>query len=537
MLIFSLFYLFINNTTYLQLLITLNSWLYNFFILSIIFLWVAKFSKHFNSIFAFFLVLSQTAFNIKTTTDNILILVFPLWVGTLNIHPILFYLTIIMLFIKLSYLKRWFINQTLTLDLLALLFLSLSALILGGVWGLQSLSWGYFWVNDSIEWVLFLICLSITKNIHTVTLKFKVIYQALTIIYLLTLLLLIRLNLVPTRHNFFISDDKVFVLLMSIFPIITFFINLFLKNNKLLRPTSLFNIYICCFYLLNSKVIITAWLTKFSFVYNFYFFCNKISYFLGNLRIYAVHAALILSFFFWSHIFTFFFVDYRFMSFKQTLIFIYKKVIVYTAMSYAISGLTNIILEFVDFMIAYSIGFLTQMAVDLLMKLTFNLFYVLILMFILIFITILKGLNLDFYIKKKHIFKNRVKTKFTFCNHNRQFTQLIYTVKTCRIDLVSIRLFKKCLRRKFIKAKTRFFKPKYWILMMPNFLLTQKSKNSRMGAGVGKFVRLTSLIHSGKSLIKTWYYTYTYLRYLILYMHFKIPHRFLIRNVTNKKKI
>jgi ribosomal protein L16/L10AE len=146
-------------------------------------------------------------------------------------------------------------------------------------------------------------------------------------------------------------------------------------------------------------------------------------------------------------------------------------------------------------------------------------------------------LNLDFYIKKKHIFKNRKKTSFIFSRHKKTFIQFLYTTRNCRIDLVSIRLFKKLLRRKFIKAKTRFFKPKYWILMMPNFLLTQKSKNSRMGAGVGKFVRLTSIISSGKSFIKTWYYTYVYLRYIVKYMHYKIPQKFLIKIVTNKKKI
>lgn len=73
--------------------------------------------------------------------------------------------------------------------------------------------------------------------------------------------------------------------------------------------------------------------------------------------------------------------------------------------------------------------------------------------------------------------------------------------------------------------------------MMPNFLLTQKSKNSRMGAGVGKFVRLTSIVQSGKTIIKTWHYTYSYLKYTAKYIHYKIPQKFLIKNVTNKKKI
>jgi ribosomal protein L16/L10AE len=146
-------------------------------------------------------------------------------------------------------------------------------------------------------------------------------------------------------------------------------------------------------------------------------------------------------------------------------------------------------------------------------------------------------LNLDFYIKKKHIFKIRRHTKFNFKKFSSSTTNYVYSVKTCRIDLVSIRLFKKLLRRKFIKAKTRFFKSKYWLLLPPNYLLTQKSKNSRMGAGVGKFVRLTNLTYSGKSFIKTWYYTPVYLKFILNYLRYKLPHKFLLKIVKNKKKI
>jgi ribosomal protein L16/L10AE len=39
--------------------------------------------------------------------------------------------------------------------------------------------------------------------------------------------------------------------------------------------------------------------------------------------------------------------------------------------------------------------------------------------------------------------------------------------------------------------------------MLPNFILTQKAKNARMGAGIGKFVRLTCIIYPGKTLVKT----------------------------------
>ncbi len=57
-----------------------------------------------------------------------------------------------------------------------------------------------------------------------------------------------------------------------------------------------------------------------------------------------------------------------------------------------------------------------------------------------------------------------------------------------------------------------------------------------MGAGVGKFVRLASIVKPGKPIIKTWYYTVSFLKQLTNYLTYKIPNKFLLKNVTNKKK-
>jgi ribosomal protein L16/L10AE len=57
-----------------------------------------------------------------------------------------------------------------------------------------------------------------------------------------------------------------------------------------------------------------------------------------------------------------------------------------------------------------------------------------------------------------------------------------------------------------------------------------------MGAGVGKFVRLTSIVKPGKSIIKTWHYKLNFLRAITNYITYKIPNKFLIKIVTNKKK-
>lgn len=114
--------------------------------------------------------------------------------------------------------------------------------------------------------------------------------------------------------------------------------------------------------------------------------------------------------------------------------------------------------------------------------------------------------------------------------------QYIYTPKQIRFEFVFFRVLKKLLRRKFIKAKVRFFKPKFWFFLLPNYTLTQKSKNSRMGAGVGKFIRLCSFVNPGKTLVKTWRYTPLFLQTILKYLQYKIPYKLLLKYVTNKKK-
>lgn len=150
-------------------------------------------------------------------------------------------------------------------------------------------------------------------------------------------------------------------------------------------------------------------------------------------------------------------------------------------------------------------------------------------LFVYFSVIIYNGLNLDFYIKKKHLFKKRIGFGLQIFSKNNLIVNYIYSTKRFRLEFVYIRLFKKFFRRRFIKAKTRFFKPKYWIMFLPNFILTQKSKNARMGAGVGKFVRLTSLVSPGKSFIKTWYYTPSFLKQTVKHFHYKIPNEFLVK--------
>lgn len=67
----------------------------------------------------------------KTLVDALLI-------GTLTIHPILFYLSLIILFFKVFSLKSFYLLSWQTLHFSRLVILLSLTLLLGGFWGFQS---------------------------------------------------------------------------------------------------------------------------------------------------------------------------------------------------------------------------------------------------------------------------------------------------------------------------------------------------------------------------------------------------------------
>ena len=71
-----------------------------------------------------------------------------------------------------------------------------------------------------------------------------------------------------------------------------------------------------------------------------------------------------------------------------------------------------------------------------------------------------------------------------------------YTLKRVRYELVYLRVLKKHIRQKHIRKKIRFFKNKFWFFLKPNYILTAKPTNARMGAGTGTLVRVSIRINS-----------------------------------------
>lgn len=142
-------------------------------------------------------------------------------------------------------------------------------------------------------------------------------------------------------------------------------------------------------------------------------------------------------------------------------------------------------------------------------------------------------MNLNFLIKKNHIFKRR--THNCYKVKNTQTTNGIYSQNKFRFDFVLMRLIKKLFRRKPYKANNVIKNTKYWVMVKPNFILSMKSKNSRMGAGVGLFVRACSIIKPNKPLILLKNYSYFFVKNIIKFFQLKWNLTFYI--IYNKLKI
>jgi len=131
--------------------------------------------------------------------------------------------------------------------------------------------------------------------------------------------------------------------------------------------------------------------------------------------------------------------------------------------------------------------------------------------------------------RRNHMFKKRYSLRKELlpapCSGN--FT--IYSPYKQAFNLVYIRLIKKLLRRKFIKAQVNFFKPKYWFYLKLNFILASKSKNARMGAGVGAYVRLVSVLHPFYKLIEFKKYSVKFIKKVINFVEFKCGIKFMLK--------
>lgn len=130
-------------------------------------------------------------------------------------------------------------------------------------------------------------------------------------------------------------------------------------------------------------------------------------------------------------------------------------------------------------------------------------------------------MNLNFLIKKNHIFKRR-KKKTPIYQHDINLSSGIYNLIQIKFEFIYLKVFKKIFRKKYIKKKCIQKNTYFWMMIKPNFILSMKSKNSRMGSGVGMYTRVCSIIKPQKPLILLKGYSKNFLLKSIIYLKKKI---------------
>jgi len=130
-------------------------------------------------------------------------------------------------------------------------------------------------------------------------------------------------------------------------------------------------------------------------------------------------------------------------------------------------------------------------------------------------------MNLNFLIKKNHIFKRR-----KVYAYKKEINQLkrsgVYIERQMRFELINLKIFKKILRKKYYKKNLTFKLARFWLMIKPNFLLSIKSKNARMGSGVGNYVRVASFIKADTVLILLHHYSHNIIKKLLKYIKKKM---------------
>lgn len=208
-----LVYYFIKNCLY-TFTCFLNNTLLNFFLINLL---ITIKNSNIINIYLIILYLKAVIISLKT---NELIINSALLVGFNNVHPFLFYISLVLSFFYLVTLGNFI--KCLLFSINSIIILSL---LLGGLWGAGNSSWGFFWLKDPIEIILLSLFLLIVLVIHN-NYNYKIIYNVIIYFYLVALALYcLRNGFFFTKHNFFNIN-----LIKNIF--LYYFFILFFNINK-----------------------------------------------------------------------------------------------------------------------------------------------------------------------------------------------------------------------------------------------------------------------------------------------------------------
>lgn len=147
-------------------------------------------------------------------------------------------------------------------------------------------------------------------------------------------------------------------------------------------------------------------------------------------------------------------------------------------------------------------------------------------------------MNITYLIKKNHIFKNRKKNQFSYYNINflnyKYCNSGIFFSNKTRFEFIYLKTFKKLFKKKSFKKDKLYSTHKFWLTVRPNFLLSMKSKNARMGSGVGSYVRVCYNILANKPFIFFKFYSLQLIKNIIKYLKLKLNINLYMLSTLNK---
>ncbi len=300
--------IFTKCSFYFTYIINLNYWntniIYILLIGSVFIKYVIKFIGVF--FFVFFLNVSCCTF-----ISNFRELFITLIVGTVTIHPILFYISFIV-FVVLNTYKYCFFNLNIVYFSQKLLILILSiSLVLGSLWALQSTTWGYIWVNDPVEWCLLFLVLYSLWVLHYLDVYRNEYNMLIFILASLSFLISIRLNLISTRHNFFNNTSVVYLVCLCV---LIFFEIVFKSIHNIGRLCWQHN-YKSYFYI-TFQINLNFALKYFLILSIFHGVRTRILLITKSSLLHFILFSVTLL---WSSLFTFFFISYTFNSFVSEI--------------------------------------------------------------------------------------------------------------------------------------------------------------------------------------------------------------------------
>lgn len=279
-----------SNTIYYDYITFLNHFETNLLYICI---YICLITNRFTKIFLIFFFNIYLSFSFFEELFASKVLIVNLIAGTIIIHPIGFYIFITIFFFKFFNYNNYIHVTYLRSRGVLLIYCLALTLSLGGFWSTQSNTWGYFWVDDLIEWLLLSAIIYTVIFIHIYSPVRVVINFFVNNFLLINFLMFIRLGFLSTRHNF---------LSINFF----FYINLYL--------------YLCIFYLIFNLIIVRFTYRLRLSVFYLLFFLNSffskyiyitfivISFFkklASNFKLMLFHLVLYSLSIFW--IFSFFF--------------------------------------------------------------------------------------------------------------------------------------------------------------------------------------------------------------------------------------